>query len=130
MFKFKSTFSGFSVNNLQEAINFYRDILGISIREEKGMGFALLLKGGNQPFIYPKEAHQPATFTVLNFEVDDIDAAIESLAAQGISLIHYKTKDLPQDEKGVLRGLKEGRGPDIAWFEDPAGNILSVLQEA
>lgn len=129
MFNFKSTFSGFSVGDLQKAKSFYRDMLGIPIREEQDMGFVLLLEGGNQPFIYPKPNHQPATFTILNFVVEDIDTTIESLETKGISFIHYDSEDLPQEEKGVLRGLKEGMGPDIAWFEDPAGNVLSVLQE-
>lgn len=129
MFNFKSTFSGYSVDDLQKAKSFYRDMLGIPIREERDMGFALLLEGGNQPFIYPKPTHQPATFTVLNFVVENIDTTIESLETKGISFIHYESENLPQDEKGVLRGLKEKMGPDIAWFEDPAGNVLSVLQE-
>ncbi|MBK6265158.1 VOC family protein [Marivirga sp. S37H4] len=129
MFNFQSTFSGFSVDDLQKAKTFYRDMLGISILEEEDMGFALQLSGGNHPFIYPKPDHQPATFTVLNFVVKDIDAAIENLKTKGISFLKYNREDLPQDEKGVLRGLSEGRGPDIAWFEDPAGNVLSVLQE-
>ncbi len=92
-------------------------------------GLRFYWKGGNQPFIYPKPDHQPATFTVLNFVVEGIDTTIERLETKGISFIHYKSDDLPQDEKGVLRGLKEGMGPDIAWFEDPAGNVLSILQE-
>jgi predicted enzyme related to lactoylglutathione lyase len=129
MLNLKSTFSGFSVDNLQKAKTFYRDTLGISISEEEDMGFALQLPGGNQPFIYPKSDHMPATFTVLNFVVENIDKGIQSLENIGISLLKYDREDLPQDDKGVFRGLSKGIGPDIAWFEDPAGNVLAILQE-
>lgn len=128
MFTFKSSFSGFSVNDLQTAKTFYRDILGVSILEEEDMGFVLQLPGGNQPFIYPKTDHKPATFTVLNFVVDNIDTSIQTLENAGITFLKYNREDLPQDDKGVQRGLEEGKGPDIAWFEDPAGNVLSILQ--
>ncbi len=83
----------------------------------------------NRVFIYPKVDHQPATFTVLNFVVDDIDAEMESLKQRGVQFIHYQNKHLPQDKQGVLRGLQENMGPDIAWFKDPAGNVLAIVQE-
>ncbi len=88
------------------------------------MGLGLQLPGG-RVFIYPKDDHEPATFTVLNFEVADIDAAVAELEAAGVTLERYA--GMPQDEKGVMRGKATGNGPDIAWFTDPAGNILSVL---
>lgn len=129
MLNLKSTFSTFSVDDLTKAKTFYQDVLGLSIREEDEMGFSPMLPDGPKTFIYPKSDHQPASFTVLNFVVDDIDVAIEVLKGKGISLLFYNREDLPQDEKGVHRGLSVGLGPDIAWFEDPAGNVLAVLQE-
>lgn len=109
MFVFKSSFSGFSVDNLQAAKVFYRDTLGIAIHEEEDMGFSLQLPGGNQPFIYPKADHMPASFTVLNFVVDNIDEAMQAMEATGIAFLIYEQQDLPQDDKGVLRGLQAGR---------------------
>ncbi|MEX0719106.1 MAG: VOC family protein [Balneolaceae bacterium] len=129
MFKYDKTFSGFSVNDIQKAKEFYSDTLDVEVREEGKMGLSLQLKGGTTVFIYPKKDHQPATFTVLNFIVDNIDDAMEILSGEGVQFERYDSADLPQDEKGVLRGLKAGMGPDIAWFKDPAGNVLSVLQE-
>ncbi len=118
------SFSGFSVNDQAAALAFYRDTLGLDV-DDTGMGLALRLPGGGHVFIYEKADHRPATFTVLNFEVDDIDTAVTELDAAGVSLERYE--GMPQDEKGVLRGTAAGQGPDIAWFTDPAGNILSVL---
>lgn len=129
MFKNTKAFSGFSVDDLEKARTFYGETLGVDIRRENGMGFSLNLANGTTIFVYPKDDHQPATFTILNFVVDDIDETVESLKDKGIRFIHYNSDDLPQDEQGVLRGLSAGMGPDIAWFEDPAGNILSVIQE-
>ena len=117
------SFSGFSVNDEAAALAFYRDTLGLDV-EDTGMGLSLHLPGGNV-FIYPKGDHAPATFTVLNFEVDDIDVAIAELRAAGVTLERYE--GLHQDEDGVSRGKASGNGPDIAWFTDPAGNILSIL---
>ena len=116
------SFSGFSVNDQAAALTFYRDTLGLVV-EDNGMGLDLSIPGGQHVFLYPKDNHQPATFTVLNFEVADIDAAADELAASGISLERYE--GMPQDEKGVMRS-SAGMGPDIAWFTDPAGNILSI----
>lgn len=130
MFKNTRAFSGFSVDDLEKAKSFYGETLGVEVGIENEMGLSLNLANGNTVFIYPKEDHQPATFTILNFVVDDVDVAMDELKDKGIRFIQYNDDDLPQDEKGVLRGLDAGMGPDIAWFEDPAGNVLSVLQEA
>ena len=118
------SFSGFSVNDEAAALAFYRDTLGLIV-EDTGMGLAVQLPGGGHVFVYPKPNHEPATFTVLNFEVADIDVAVDELEAAGVRLERYD--GMPQDEKGVMRGKAAGQGPDIAWFTDPAGNILSVL---
>lgn len=129
MFKNTKVFSGFSVNDLEKAQTFYGKTLGIDIRRENGMGFSLNLSNGATIFVYPKDDHQPATFTILNFVVDNIDETMESLKNKNVRFLQYNDDNLPQDEKGVLRGLRAGMGPDIAWFKDPAGNILSVIQE-
>ncbi len=129
MFTYNHTFSSFSVDELPKAKKFYGETLRLKIKEAGEMGLSLRLKDGHRVFIYPKVDHQPATFTVLNFVVDDIDAAMDSLKQRGVQFVHYQNKHLPQDEKGVLRGLKENMGPDIAWFKDPAGNVLSIVQE-
>ena len=114
-------FSGFSAPDIDAERAFFADTLGITIRE--GMGNLMLeLPGGQRVIVYPKPDHQPATFTVLNFEVADIDAAVDELAAAGVELERYEGFD--QDDKGVMRE----NGPLIAWFKDPAGNILSIIQ--
>ncbi len=113
-------FSGFSVNDIPKAKQFYGEMLGLRVSEANGM-LTLHTAGGGRTLIYPKADHTPATFTILNFPVDDIDAAVDQLQALGISFERYSSAD----EKGVFR---KG-GPPIAWFKDPAGNILSVLQE-
>jgi predicted enzyme related to lactoylglutathione lyase len=84
------------------------------------------LPGGGTAFAYPKDDHQPATFTLLDFVVDDIDEAVDELKSRGVSLERYE--GMPQDQKGIMRGIAHQMGPDIAWFKDPAGNILAVLQ--
>lgn len=129
MLKYKNTFSSYSVDDPGKANAFYSEILDLDVQVEDEMGLKLNLAGGSTVFLYPKKNHDPAGFTVLNFSVEDIDAAMDHLKEKGVQFIHYNRADLPQDEKGVLRGLKAGMGPDIAWFEDPAGNILSILQE-
>ena len=126
MLKAKAAFSGFSVDDLAKAQKFYEEILGVKVEDEGGMGLKLHLPNGGTVFVYSKEDHQPATFTILNFAVDDIDEAVKSLKDQGITFEQY---DGMTDEDGIARGLAAGRGPDIAWFKDPAGNILSVLQD-
>ncbi|MHB1865176.1 MAG: VOC family protein [Candidatus Saccharimonadales bacterium] len=127
MLKAQSSFSGISVDNLAQARHFYIQVLGLSLDNDK-MGLHFSLPGGGQLFIYQKDDHKPATFTVLNFIVEDIDKAVDELSTNGVSFDRY---DMPakQDEKGIERGLKSNMGPDIAWFKDPAGNILSVIQD-
>jgi predicted enzyme related to lactoylglutathione lyase len=116
-------FSGFSVNDLAAAKKFYGETLGIEI-DENPAGLMLKISGGNGVFIYPKGDHVPATYTILNFPVSGIDQAVEALKSKGVTFEHYAGMT---DEKGVARGLSNDQGPDIAWFKDPAGNILSVL---
>jgi len=128
MFKPTATFSGFSVDDLSKAKVFYTENLGLQLADEH-MGLRVQLPGGGQAFMYEKSDHQPASFTILNFVVDNIDEAVDELKSQGISLERYDDMPAPQDEKGILRGIAANQGPDIAWFKDPAGNILSVLQE-
>jgi predicted enzyme related to lactoylglutathione lyase len=125
MFKDTYAFSGFSVNDLDEAKKFYTETLGVNV-EEDAMGLTLKLSGGANVFVYPKATHTPATFTILNFVVTNIDQTVQELQAKGVSFEHYDMND----EKEIARGITAGQGPDIAWFKDPAGNILSVLQEA
>jgi len=127
MFKAQAAFSGFSVNNLDEAERFYTEILGLETGD-KTMGLQLKLPAGGTLFIYSKDDHQPATYTVLNFVVDDIDAAVDALTESGVIFERYDNMPGGQDEKGIARGRSANQGPDIAWFKDPAGNILSVLQ--
>jgi len=119
MFEHTRAFSGFSVDDIPKAAQFYRDTLGLRVSEADGM-LTLHIAGDRDTLVYPKEDHTPATFTILNFPVDDIDAAVDQLAARGI---HFEALD-GVDEKGVMRG----NGPAIAWFKDPAGNVLSVLE--
>jgi len=123
------TFTSFSVDNIKKAKEFYGNTLGIKLHEEGDMGFRLNLEGGTTIFVYPKNDHKPATFTILNFVVEDVDEAMDELSSKGVRFHHYDNDTLKQDEKGIHRGLRLGKGPDIAWFEDPAGNILSVLQD-
>jgi catechol 2,3-dioxygenase-like lactoylglutathione lyase family enzyme len=124
MFGTTKAFSGFSVNDLQKAKEFYHGKLGIEVSENEMGILTLHLGSGAEVIIYPKPNHQPATFTILNFPVDNIDKAVDELIAKGITFEQYG-EPIKTDEKGIVRG--NGRGPDIAWFTDPAGNILSVL---
>ena len=118
-------FSGYSVDNIAAAKVFYGDTLGLDVEEDKNMGILKLkLEGGNNILLYPKDDHEPATFTVLNFPVDDIDQAVDELDGIGIEFEQYSY--LKTDERGISR---EPGGPQIAWFKDPAGNILSVLEK-
>ena len=125
MLKDAQAFSGFSVDDLDAARAFYGDTLGLELADE-GPGFTLTLGTGAAVLVYPTGGgHTPGSFTHLNFPVDDIDAAVERLSAAGVTF-----EDLEYtDEKGVMRGRSQDMGPDIAWFKDPAGNTLSVLQE-
>jgi catechol 2,3-dioxygenase-like lactoylglutathione lyase family enzyme len=128
MFSAQAVFSGFSVNDLSKAKEFYTHVLGLTVGDET-MGLQLTLPSGGTLFIYPKDDHQPATFTILNFVVSNIDEAVDELTKLGVIFEHYDSMPGQQDEKGILRGRSINRGPDIAWFKDPAGNILSVLQD-
>lgn len=129
MFKESNAFYGISVDDLGKAKTFYSEVLGLELVDET-MGLMYRLGSGSRFFVYDKPDHQPATFTVLNFRVDDIDAAVDALAEKGVTMEHYDLGNgAEQDEKGVLRGLNANMGPDIAWFKDPAGNVLSVVQE-
>jgi len=127
MFKAKAAFNGFSVDDLAKARAFYGETLGLQVDNE-GVGLRLHLPGGGTVFAYPKEDHQPATFTMLNFVVDNIDEAVDELTNRGVQFEHYD--DGPKtDEQGIFRGTAKNQGPDIAWFKDPAGNVLAVLEE-
>lgn len=119
-------FSGFSVEDTETALAFYRDTLGLDA-ELGEMGIIEFRLGGAHVIVYPKPDHEPATFTVLNFLVPDIDAAVDELEAAGVALERYP--GMPQDERGVLRGRAAGQGPDIAWFTDPSGNIFAIIGE-
>lgn len=129
MFTYKKIFNSFSVDDIKKAKKFYNDALGMNVQLEGEMGMSLRFSSGDSVFIYPKENHQSATFTVLNFVVEDIDKELNHLIKNGIKFEHYHNQELPQDENGIMRGLEKGDGPDIAWFKDPAGNILSLVQE-
>jgi catechol 2,3-dioxygenase-like lactoylglutathione lyase family enzyme len=114
-------FSGFAVPDIEQAKAFYGDTLGLDVSEEHGL-LTLNLAGDRPTLIYPKPDHEPANYTILNFPVDDVEAAVDELTSRGVQFEHYE--GAPQDEKGIMRG----QGPDIAWFKDPAGNILSVIK--
>jgi catechol 2,3-dioxygenase-like lactoylglutathione lyase family enzyme len=124
MFKEAKSFSSFSVNDIQRAKEFYGQTLGLHLSESpEGLE---IHTADNIVFLYPKPNHTPASFTVLNFKVDDIEDAVDELSSLGVRLEHYDLPDIKTDERGIARGPK---GPVIAWFKDPAGNILSVLEE-
>lgn len=119
MLKDSKAFSGFSVNDVALAKAFYADALGLDVSEANGM-LTLHLAGGHDTLVYPKPDHVPATYTILNFPVSDIEAAVDELAARGVAMEHYDFTD--------PRGINRRGGPLIAWFKDPAGNVLSVLK--
>jgi len=124
MLKNSKAFSGFSVDDLQKAKEFYQNVLGLDV-EENPMGIMeLKIEGSANILVYPKPNHQPATYTVLNFPVDDVDSAVEELASKGVKFEIYDEENLKTDSRGVMKGY----GPDIAWFKDPAGNIFSVIK--
>lgn len=123
MFRDTKAFSGFSVNDVAAARAFYADTLGLDATEENGM-LTLRIAGGNNVLIYPKDNHEPATYTVLNFPVDDIETAVDQLTARGVTFERYEGTPVETDAKGIFRG----GGPLIAWFTDPAGNVLSVIE--
>ncbi len=121
MFRDVPAFSGLAANDLDAARAFYAETLGLEVGEANGI-LALHLGGGGRVIVYPKPNHEPASFTVLNFPVADVDAAVDALVAKGVAFERYP--GLEQDERGIMRG----HGPTIAWFRDPAGNILSVIE--
>lgn len=125
-FTAEDAFSGFSVDDIDAAKEFYGSTLGLDVQVNE-MGFLdLQLPRGGSVLIYPKSNHEPASFTILNFPVPDIDAAVDELNGRGVTTKIYSDDEFPTDAKGILRG--DERGPDIAWFRDPAGNVLAVLQ--
>ena len=121
-FQRQKAFFSFSVNDLEEAKKFYGQTLGVEVSESEE-GLNLQIKGGNDVFIYPKPDHVPATFTVLNFVVDDVDRTVDELTKLGIRFQIYNKGQLKTDDKGIFQGK-----PKIAWFKDPAGNFLSILE--
>ncbi|GAA4562267.1 hypothetical protein GCM10023176_02960 [Micromonospora coerulea] len=125
MFRDTKAFSGFSVDDTDRAERFYADTLGLRVSRDDEMGGLLTLHlAGDRPvLVYPKADHVPASYTVLNFPVADVDQAVDELTARGVRMARYE--GMPQDEKGIMRG----HGPTIAWFTDPAGNVLSVLEQ-
>ena len=123
MFANTKAFSGFSVDDLAKARRFYGDTLGLKVTEENGM-LTLHLAGATRVLVYPKADHQPATFTILNFPVDDIESAVDQLTSRGVTFERYAGTPVETDAKGIFRG----GGPLIAWFTDPAGNVLSVIE--
>src|SRR6266480_499242 len=122
MFADTKAFSGFAVDDVSKAQEFYGDTLGLRTSEENGL-LTLHLAGDRDTLVYAKPDHTPATYTILNFPVDDVDAAVDELTVRGVQFERYDGFD--QDEKGIFRG----GGPYIAWFTDPAGNVLAVLQD-
>jgi catechol 2,3-dioxygenase-like lactoylglutathione lyase family enzyme len=125
MFKDARAFSGFSVDDIQKAKDFYGRTLGLEVSESNDV-LELHIAGGSQILVYPKANHAPATFTILNFPVDNVERAVDDLTKRGVRFEIYNESDLQTDEKGIFHG----GGPKIAWFTDPAGNILSVIEES
>ena len=117
-------FQSFSVDDLAKARAFYQDTLGLEVTD-RSEGLELQVGDGNKVFVYPKPDHQPATFTILNFSVDDVDTAVDRLKSSGITFEKYDQPGIKTDDRGIAR---DSGGPAIAWFKDPAGNILSVLE--
>jgi catechol 2,3-dioxygenase-like lactoylglutathione lyase family enzyme len=124
MLKESHAFSGFSVDDISKARDFYGGTLGVKVSDEMG-ALRIQLGGDASVFIYPKDNHQPATYTVLNFPVSNVEEAVDQLTTSGVHFERYE--GIEQDERGIAHG--EGEEPDIAWFKDPPGNILSVLSE-
>ena len=128
-FQTTHAFSGFSVDDIDAARSFYGDTLGLDVTTN-AMGFLdISLSDGGSILVYAKPNHTPASFTILNFPVDDIDAAVDDLNGRGVVTKIYPDSDFDTDDKGILRGGPD-RGPDIAWFTDPAGNVLAVMSTA
>lgn len=127
MLQSSGTFSSFSVNDVAKARKFYGEIMGLKCGEAMGQ-LVLEMQGGYRVFVYGKPNHLPASFTVLNFQVPNVDAAVDTLTKAGVTFEHYDQPDLKTDAKGISRGDGGKGGPTIAWFKDPAGNILSVVE--
>lgn len=125
MFTPDKAFNGFSVDDPVAARKFYGETLGLAVTDSTNGFMFLNLASGAKVLVYPKPDHTPATYTVLNFPADDVDAAVDDLNARGVVTTIYNGTGAPVDEKGIMKG----NGPDIAWFRDPAGNVLSVLRE-
>lgn len=123
MFRDTKAFSGFSVNDIGKAKAFYGETLGLNVSESDGM-LSLNIAGGIPILIYPKDNHTPATYTILNFPVDNVEQTVDELTRRGVRFEHYDYGEIKTDDKGIMRGS----GPTIAWFTDPAGNILSVIE--
>ncbi len=128
MFKHTKAFSGFSVNDIPKAKKFYAEVLGLKVLDTPMGIIELVIEGGNNVIVYPKPNHSPATFTILNFPVKNIDEAVDELTERGVSFEQYRG-EIKTDEKGICRSDDSNKGPNIAWFKDPAGNILSVLEQ-
>jgi catechol 2,3-dioxygenase-like lactoylglutathione lyase family enzyme len=124
MFRDTKAYSGFSVDDIPRAKEFYGDTLGLEVSEDNGL-LTLHIAGDRGTLVYPKPDHTPAEFTVLNFPVDDIEQAVDELTERGVEFERYEGTEVETDEKGIFRG----GGPLIAWFRDPAGNVLSVIQQ-
>jgi predicted enzyme related to lactoylglutathione lyase len=120
----KNAFSSFSVNDIGQAKKFYGETLGVKVNENHGM--LNLDAGGTNVMVYPKPNHEPASFTVLNFTVSDVEKAVDDLNSKGVQFEQYHNDQIKTNEKGIAQG---GPGPKIAWFKDPAGNILSLMEE-
>jgi catechol 2,3-dioxygenase-like lactoylglutathione lyase family enzyme len=125
MFANSKAFSGFSVNDVSEARKFYEATLGLPVSEDNGM-LTLHIAGGRDILVYPKDDHTPASFTILNFPVDNVESAVDELTRRGVRFERYPGMDADMDKKGIFRG----GGPLIAWFTDPAGNVLSVIEDS
>ncbi len=124
---FAGAFSSFSVKDLDKAKQFYGETLGVSVTEMPE-GLRLEVKDSGPVFLYSKDDHRPATFTVFNFKVDDIENAVDELTGRGISFESYEG-EMNTDKKGIFRGKDNGHGPNIAWFKDPDGNFLSIIED-
>lgn len=125
MFRDTKAFSGFSVNDVAAARRFYEETLGLRVSEEDGTLW-LHIAGDRDILVYPKDDHTPATFTILNFPVADVEAAVDELAGRGVAFERYPHMEADMDDKGIFHG----GGPLIAWFTDPAGNVLSVIADS
>ena len=125
MFRHAKAFSGFSVNDLQQAKQFYSETLGLQVVDNPMGVIELHIEGSNNILVYPKPNHTPATFTILNFPVDNIDEAVDKLTYLGVTFEQYDG-DIQTNERGICRNPQ---GPALAWFKDPAGNILSLIEQ-